>query len=182
MNRLGLAAVVVTLVASTACKPESARRADHAAKQTLAQRAELQAAAARIGEGSDIVESTSKVLHEAGELAQAAQEFETRRTARISALRAQLDVIASQPKMIGTMAKSLPLSDAGRSEVNAKLTQLHGQLDETSNMIDGLQQVEVDAWEQRDSEMTAAMQRLDDARKAAWRALQRAPRTTRSSS
>ena len=183
MIRLELVtAVVATLVFSAACKPESARRADHAAKETLAEREDLHEAAARLGESPDVVDNATKVLHETGELVRAAQEFERRRAGRISALRAQFRVIASQPQMIGTMAAHLPLTDVARAAVNMKLVLLRGRLEEATNLIEGLEKVELDAWEQRDSEATEAMQRLDDARRDAWRTLERAPHIARSSS
>jgi hypothetical protein len=182
MIRPWFAAAVATLIVSAACKPESARRADRAAKETLARREQLHAAAARLGTSSDVVGSAANVLHETGELARAAHEFELRRAARITALRAQLRVIASQPPLIGTMAAHLPLTDAARAAINDKLVRLESRVDEATNLIEGLENVYIDAWEQRDSEVTGAMQHLDDARKDAWHALERAPHITRSSS
>jgi len=177
-----IAAAVVTLVASAGCKPESARRADRAAKEALAERDQLHEAARKLAETPDLVQGTAKVLQEAGELAQAAQKFEARRVARIDALRAQHAVVASQPKLIGTMAENLPLTDAARGAINEKMMRLQAALQETTNLIEGLETVELDGWGARDSEVTAAMHRLDDVRKDAWRALGRAPHIGRSSS
>jgi hypothetical protein len=165
-SRLGPACLVAAAVfAASACKPEPARRAD---------RVDVIEVAA----GDD----TKIPTNEPGELAQAAHAFDQRRAARIAAARGQFEVIASQPILIGTLARNLPLTDAARGQLNTKLVALQAKLDETSNLIEGLARVGIDAWEIRNTEMTAALHRLDEARRDAWRALEKAPHIDPSSS
>lgn len=166
MIRSWQAAAVAAVFAAAACKPESAQRADRAARDVKAEQVDV-IQAARAG--------SANLLRETGELSEAAQRFETQRAARIDALRAQYAVIASQPAMIGTMARELPITDGARGDINDKLHRLQMRLDEMQNLIEGLVRVPVDSWEQRDGDATTAMERLDDARREAWHSLEQAP-------
>jgi hypothetical protein len=169
---LGLGALVLAQV--IACKPESARRADRAAKDLVEKRVELVAAAKKLPD-TPLAEGAKAVLVEAGELARAAYEFEQQKSRRIAALFMARDLTATHAALIGVLARDSPITDAGRGEVNEKLTRLLRRLDETSNMIEGLEHVTIDAWEDRNAAATDAMKRLDDARTDAWEALEEAP-------
>lgn len=172
-----LAGVVVAAVfAATACKPESARRADRAAKDVVEQRDDLVKAA------KNIADEPEQVLAEVGQLAAAAEKFDKLKQARLAALRGQHSVIASQTLLIGTMARELPITDAARGDINEKLTRFQARLDEAQNLIEGLSRTMIDDWEQLDTAATDAMQRLDDARKAAWESLEDAPHIDHSAS
>lgn len=92
------------------------------------------------------------------------------RELRIRSLEAQLQVIATQPVIIHTMARVFPLSEAGRAQVTHKLEALQMRFDEAKNLVRA-----------GDPQATEAMKRLEDARKDAWDALDKAPRTDRSS-
>jgi len=173
MSRLGWTVSAVFTIA--ACKPESARRADRAAKDVVEQREDVVEATKRSA-------SVEEVLEEAGELVQAANAFEWQRSRRIMELRMEHDLTASQAGVIGVLARDLPITDAARGEINEKLSRLHSRLDEATNLIEGLARVGVDTWEQRDDAATEAMKRLRAARKDAWEALDDAPQIDRSAS
>lgn len=160
--------VLVTIVVAVAgCQPETARKADRAAKDVIEQREDLTQAArekpAQLGSASQ-------------ELSEAARRFTKRKRIRIAALRGEHSVIATQMKLIGTMAEYFPLTDQGRADVNNKLTELQMRLDEAGNQIEGLAGVGAEQWHARDDAVRDAMDTLDAARRAAWRALQDAPR------
>lgn len=108
-------------------------------------------------------------------------DFAARRQTRYRALDAQLQVIATQPIMINAMAKVFPLTEAGRAFVTAKLQTLQMRFDEAKNQVVLVRTSLVDHFSDADEMATAAMRRLDDARKDAWDALDKAPRTDRSS-
>jgi hypothetical protein len=84
--------------------------------------------------------------------------------------------------LISVMATNFPLTDAGRGDVNVKLIAFQLLLDETGNLIEGLQTVPADVWVERDEATAAAMSRLDAARLEAWNALDKAPRLDRAAS
>ena len=171
---LGLGALVLAQV--IACKPESARRADRAAKDLVEQRDELVEAAKKLPD-KPLAQGAKEVLEEAGELARAAHEFEHQKSRRIAALFMARDLTATHAALIGVLARDTPITDAARGVVNEKLTRLQTRLDEASNLIEGLAHVTIDSWEDRNTAATDAMKRLDDARADAWEALEEAPQT-----
>lgn len=89
---------------------------------------------------------------------------------RDRALVAELQVIATQPVIISTMARVFPLTEEGRARVTAKLEALQMRFDEAKNLV-----------EAGDPRAADAVKKLDAARKDAWDALDKAPRTDRSS-
>jgi hypothetical protein len=89
---------------------------------------------------------------------------------RDRALEAELQVIATQPIIISTMARVFPLTEAGRARVTEKLEAMQMRFDEAKNLV-----------EAGDPQAREAMKKLDDARKDAWDALDNAPRVDRSS-
>ncbi len=155
------------VLAVAGCQPETARKADRAAQDVIEQREDLKHATreepAQIGSASQ-------------ELSDAARLFIERKRVRIAALRGEHSVIATQVKLISTMAEYFPLSDQGRADVNNKLTELQMRLDAAGNQIEGLAGVGAEQWSARDDAVRDAMDELDAARRAAWRALQDAPR------
>lgn len=178
--------VLVALLAA-ACKPETSRRASKAADEVMDQREDvLRKAEALEREANEtkpeLVKKSVDVLEEAAELTAAQQEFERRKTVRIQAVRAQHEVIATQPMLIATMSKSFRITDAARAEINEKLSVFQMRLDEAANLIQGLHNANADVWEERDDQARDAMKRLEDAREDAWDALDDAPTVDRSAS
>lgn len=181
MTRLALSAALVAALFASACKPESARRADRAARDLIEERDDVVKAAKQIGD-KPLGEVSANIAAETGKLARAAHEFEKQKSRRLAALHAILDVDASQAGIIGVLARDMPITDAARGDVNDKLTRFHMRLDEVQNLIEGLTTVAVDNWEQRNGECTDAMKRLANARSDAWEALEDAPQLDRSAS
>lgn len=166
MMRLALAIAVVF----AGCKPENARQAERAAKDVIAQHEDVEQA---------VRQGPAQVAAEAKELTEAAKLFIERRRIRIAALRGEHSVISSQVLLISTMSEYFPLTDAGRADINNKLSELLMKLDEAKNHIEGLAGTAADHWEQRDDAVRDVMEQLDTKRRAAWRALQDAPRVHR---
>jgi hypothetical protein len=161
---LQLASLVGLVLAAPACKPESARKADRAAKA-------LAEARENVREEGPSLAKPEKVVTEAGKLAKAEEEFRRGKLLRIQVLRAEHSVIASQSVVISTMAQGFTLTDAGRAAVNEKLTAFKSSLTETANLLEGLERVDAETWTERQDAATEAMTRLDDARDAAWHTL-----------
>jgi len=164
MIRLGILALVF---AYAGCKSETARKASRAADEVVEQRRDIVKTAH---------EDPERIPVEARELTQAEREFAERKRIRIAALRGEHSVIATQVKLIATLAESFPLTDAGRADVNDKLSKFELRLAEAMNHIDGLKTVDAEAWEARDEQVRAAMDTLNKARATAWDALEDAPR------
>jgi hypothetical protein len=175
--RFRTVALGLALVAAQGCK-DSARDANRAADRVVDKEHDLNKAPAdrRLEDVAD-----SEVRKKRLELFDAAADFEAKRNIRIAALRSEHAVIASQPMLISTMVESFPLTDRGRADVNEKLTIFQLRLDESGNLIQGLNATNARTWKERNDAASEAMNRLEDARKDAWKALEDAPRTDRSS-
>ena len=166
--------LAVALLVTAACKPESARRADRAADEVLAERKDVVEAAKKLPD-KPLAEGATELFEEAGELSQAAREFDRQKSRRLALLLQTHDLTSTQTGVISVLARDMQITDAARSEINEKLTRLQRRLDETANLIEGLSSVQIDAWEERDIAVTDAMKRLEDARKSAWDAVDDAP-------
>lgn len=177
--RAVLAAVVAVLFATPACKPDSARKADRAAEAVTNQRAQLER---ELDADKPVTTKAADVLEHAGRLAQADAEFRRQRDLRVDILRGRHSVYATQSLLIASMAESFPLTDDGRADVNEKLTTFHSILDETEDLIEGLHRADASTFPKLDEQATDAMKRLDDARSAAWDALEDAPKAARTAS
>jgi chromosome segregation ATPase len=162
---MSIRAALAIVIAFAGCKPESARKADRAAKDVIEQRADLEKA-----------EQPDQVALERKELSAAAQQFTESRRIRIAALRGEHSVIATQIRLISTLTEYSRITDGGRADINNKLSAFQMRLDEAKNQIEGLAGAAADAWEQRDDAVRDAMDALESARKAAWRSLDDAPR------
>ncbi len=162
--------LAVVLVFAAACKPESARRADRAADEVIEQREQVIEAARKLPE-KPLAEGATELFEQAGELTEAARKFDRQKSRRLATLQQMHDLTAMHTGVIGVLARDMEITDAARAELNEKLTQLTLRLDETADLIEGLSSVEIDAWEERDTAVTDAMTRLEDARKSAWQAL-----------
>jgi hypothetical protein len=164
---MSIRAALAIVIAFAGCKPESARRADRAAEEVLAERAQVKEAATT---------APDKVGVESKQLSAAAQQFTESKRIRIAALRGEHSVIATQVRLISTLSEYSRMTDSGRADINNKLSAFQMRLDEAKNQIEGLAGAPVDAWEQRDDAVREAMNALETARKAAWRSLDDAPR------
>jgi hypothetical protein len=111
----------------------------------------------------------------------AGAELAARRELRFRGLDAQLQLIATQPIVIHAMADAVPLTEAGRADVTATLQMLQMRLDEAKNQVALVKTSSRDRFKDIDDKASEAMKKLDDARKAAWDALDKAPRADRSS-
>lgn len=178
MRLCGLALLAAALLG---CKPESARRADRAADRVVDEREDVVEAAKKLPE-KPLAEGASELIEETGELSRAARRFEYHKSRRLMTLQSTHDLAATQTGIISVLARDMQLTDAARGDINEKLTRFQMRLDETANMIEGLRNVDIDAWETRNTDVTDAMRRLEDARKGTWDALEEAPRPARGAS
>jgi hypothetical protein len=154
-------------VAFAACKPETARKADRAAENLLEQRSDLKEAAKA---------QPDQVATESKELSDAVKLFAERKRIRIAALRGEHSVIATQLRLISTLTEYSQLTDAGRADINNKLSVFQRRLDEASNHIEGLSGASAEVWQERDDAVREVMTTLESARREAWKALDDAPR------
>ncbi|MDB4958689.1 MAG: hypothetical protein JWO36_6258 [Myxococcales bacterium] len=173
-------ALALGIVAGQGCN-NAARDADKAADRVIDKQKDLTRKDDRDLAIADKKSSTSGDSAASQELADATAAFDARRRIRVTTLRTQHAVIATQPMLISTMVEAFPLTDRGRADVNEKLTIFQMRLDETGNLIQGLQAASPQDFKDRNDAASDAMNRLDDARKDAWKALEDAPRTDRSS-
>lgn len=163
MTRAWLAIAIVF----AGCKPESARQADRAADNVIEQRKDLKKA---------VQTEPTEVPAESKQLSRAAAQFIEKRRIRIAALRGEHSVIGTQLALISTLAEHSPITDAGRADINNKLSTFQMQFDIAGNHIEGLAGADVDVWNQRDDAVRDAMDALESARAEAWQALEDAPR------
>ena len=179
MTRLQIIAVAFGIVAAQGCNTSKSHKA---ADKVVDRQADLSEERKDLGDKKvDEIKETKGVVKKSGDLADATADFKARRQMRVDELRAEHQVIGTQPLLISTMAQAFPLTDAGRTDVNEKLQVLQMRLDQTANMINGLGTSTAKDYNDRDDAIGEAMSKLDDARKAAWKALDDARRTDRSS-
>ena len=119
----------------------------------------------------DIAEEVEDVSREAGRLAEAERDFENLRALRVSALRAEHSVAASQPLLILTIANETKLPRARRIRLDENLMIFRQRLAQTRQAIEELQTVTSADWERRDDELGRAMAGMFLARDASWQAL-----------
>jgi gas vesicle protein len=129
----------------------------------------------------DVADEAKDVGKGARKLADAEHDFKYAKMVRVQTLRSIHAVIASQPMVINSFASSLPFVESDRALINEKLQILQMRLDEAGNQIETLNGVSADSWEQRHDDVNKAMDRLEDARKDAWKALDNAKRLDRTS-
>jgi hypothetical protein len=125
---------------------------------------------------TDIADEATDVGDQANNLNQAQADFRMTRMARIETLRAVQSVNASQAPLINAFATTLPLEEGDRAKVMEKLQIFQMRVDEAGNQVQALQGVEAASWEQRHDDVNKAMDRMNDARKDAWSALDDAKR------
>jgi len=129
----------------------------------------------------DIADEAKDVGKGARKLADAEHDFQYAKMVRVQTLRSVHAVMASQPMLINAFSSSLPILEGDRALINEKMQILQMRLDETGNQIETLNGVDAASWEQRHDDVNKAMDRLDDAREDAWKALDGAKRLDRTS-
>jgi hypothetical protein len=175
-----LLTLAAALACMASCKPESARRTEQAARKVQEERAALERTTRRVtddieAERPRLVSDSVAVIAQATELAHAQSEFERRKAERIECVQAIYGVVATQPMVISTLARNLPITDASRGAVNKRLSTMQMRLDEAHNLIQGLHSAGADVWDKRDAQVREALERLERARQAAWNTLADAP-------
>jgi hypothetical protein len=163
---LQLVAVIGLVAAPAACKSDSRSKADKSADRVSDQNKR----------DMDKMSSPDYQPNVAKEQANDA-EFTVRRDMRMQILKIEHDIVQTQPQVISTLASSLALTDAGSADVNDKVRVLEMRLDDASNAIQRLGSASAEDFKKVDDDATKAMDRLEDARKDAWKALKDAPRT-----
>ncbi len=175
-------AIAFALVAAQGCNKDPSQGAQGAAERVVDRQVQLQDQREELADKqvSD-VRKANQLVKTSGELAAATREFEERRAVRMATLRGVHEVIATQPMVISTIAQALPLTEAGRADIDEKLQVFQMRLDEAENLIRALAHARADEYGNDDNAVTGAMKRLEESRKAAWQALDNAPRSDRSS-
>jgi hypothetical protein len=162
---LQLVAAIGLVAAPAACKSDSRSKADKAADRVADQNK-------RDTKETSPDYQPNVVKEQANDA-----EFSVRRDMRMQILKITTDIVQTQPQMISTLASSLALTDAGNADVNDKVRVLEMRLDDANNAIQRLGSTPADDFKKADDDATKAMDRLEDARKDAWKALKDAPRT-----
>jgi len=158
-------AAIGLVAGATACKSESARKADKAADRVADQNK-------RESPATPDYERAGNPPKEMAEQA----EFTVRRDMRMQVLKLEHMIIQTQPQVISTLASIGGLTDKGLADVNDKVRVLEMRLDDMNNAIQRLGSAAAADFKSRDDDATKAMDRLEDARKDAWKSLKDAPR------
>jgi hypothetical protein len=119
----------------------------------------------------EVAEQTKDVAKQSEELREAEYTFDVKRTNRVAQLRAEHQVVATQPMLINSLGAATALTDRARADLAEKLTLFQMRLDEAGNAIEGLQTTDAAAFESKNDDAAKAMERLEDARDNAWEAL-----------
>lgn len=162
---LQLVAAIGLVAAPAACKSDSRSKADKAADRVADQNKR------------DMKETSPDYQPNVAKEQANDAEFAVRRDMRMQILKIQHDIVQTQPQVISTLASSLGLTEAGASDVNDKVRVLEMRLDDANNAIQRLGSAPAEEFKKVDDDATKAMDRLEDARKDAWKALKDAPRT-----
>ena len=120
----------------------------------------------------DIADEVRDVTREAGELAEAQQDFAYLKSLRIQSLRAEHSVAASQPLLIQVLASARGLLPSAMRRLDENLVIFRQRLAETRDLIEQLQYVSASEWERKDDEVGRAMAAMFIARDASWQALE----------
>ena len=173
MTRSGILFVAAALaVVPVACKDEARKQADKAAQKVQEQREHLREEGKALKEEGKALKEHGKELGEQkGELKIAEADFAVRRDNRVAELRALHGVIASQPMLINTLAGVTALTDIARANLAEKMQVFQMRIDDADNAIEALHGADASGFEDRNDAAAKAMEGLEEARKAAWEAL-----------
>lgn len=158
------------VLALAACSSHGDRASDQAADSVVAKEHAL-------AKASD----SAKVDQTSADLARAEQAFAMRKDVRIIGLRTEQSIIAPQGEMISSLAAQLPLTDAARNDIDAKIEALAHCADDAKQKTADLEAATAEQWKSRDDATGVAMKQLETARDAAWKAFKQAKRTDRAS-
>jgi hypothetical protein len=161
---------LVMIVALAACSSHGDHASDQAADSVVAKEHAL-------AKASD----PAKVDQTSAELARANDAFEMRKDVRMIGLRTEQSIIAPQGDMISSLAAQLPLTDAARNDIDAKVEALAHSVDDAKQKTADLESATVEQWKSRDNATGVAMKQLETARDAAWKAFKQAKRTDHAS-
>lgn len=171
--------IIAALLLFTACKGDTASQANESAKKVVDRTAELvDMQTAKIKNAAGEVLDLSKRANAVGE---AHQDFAADREVHSDVLRVQLGILAQQVDVVRELATVIPVTETGRADIDEKLKVFQMRVDETGNAIQQLDSADATGYEARSDEAADAMKRLHDARDEAFKALDDAPRTDRSS-
>lgn len=186
--------LLVASLTATGCQDKLADKVEDAAERVTKrashlrhERRELAAEVAKraddraagkdpIAHVDEIADHVKDVAREAGRYAQAEQDFIHLRALRISSLRAEHSVVASQPLLIQAIAGVKTLTPELRTRLDENMAIFRQRLARTRDMIEQLQYASAADWERRDDEIGRAMAGLRLARDASWQALDEHPR------
>lgn len=172
MSKLLYLAAVIGLGAVPACKSTTRHNADRAAERALDKSDKLGARVEK--QVSAIQDETDETIKKAADTASASATFEARRGERVRELRMVRDVIGSQPTIMTQLASHLAVTETGRADVDDKIRVLQMRMDESGNVLTELATVSVDGFKAKDDQAADVIERLDDARKQAWNAIDKA--------
>jgi hypothetical protein len=179
MSKLIYIAAALGLAVAPACKSTSRHNADKAADRVVDKSDKLDD---RVNDQAKAIDKeTTETARKAADHAAASSDFEVHRSTRVRELRFERDVIGSQPTVMTTLASVLPLTVAGREDVDEKIRILTMRVDEAGNVLNELATIGADGFTAKDDQAADVMKRLNEARSDAWKALDKAPRTDRSS-
>jgi len=163
-----LAILALALGAITGCS-RHARSSDKAADEVAAQQ-------------KDVNEESAKVHRKTVELDRDTASFDTRREFRLIGLRAEHAMVAPQGEMIESLSAQLPITDAGRKDIDAKVDVFQKRSAEAATSISNLETATPGEWTERDGAADDAMKKLETARDDAWKAFKEAKRAEHRSS
>lgn len=129
----------------------------------------------------DVADEAKDVGKEANDLRTAEDDFKYNRMVRIQTLRGVHAVASTEPPVINAFASSVPLQPGDKAAIAEQLQIFQMRLDDAANQIQALATVDAGTWDQRSDDVKKAMDRLDDARKDAWKALDGAKRLDQTS-
>ena len=120
---------------------------------------------------NEIADESEDIADQAKDVKSAALEFQQQRAERTAALRSLHQVIGAQPNMIQTFAGMMPFTDRAQAELNDRMQTFQMRLDEAGNAIEALDGAEAASFDERDAAARDAIDQLEEARDAAWEAL-----------
>ena len=111
----------------------------------------------------------------------AQHDFAYDRAVRVATLRGVHALAAEQTGLISALANGFPLVPADGTLVTEHLQILQMRIDDAGNQIEALSSVDAASWTARHDIVNKAMDRVEEARKDAWKALHAAKRIDRTS-
>jgi len=173
MTRSGIFFVAAALaVVPVACKDEARKQADKAAEKVQEQRKHIREEGKALKEeGKALKEHGQELVEQKGDLKTAEADFAVRRGNRVAELRVLHGVIASQPMLINALGGVTALTDKARADLAEKMQVFQMRVDEMDNAIEALHGAGAEGFEDRNDAASKAMERLEEARKDAWEAL-----------